>query len=88
MNDGSRTDPSNAEGVLAALGELIEALDRRLPHVERLGEMRIAREAVALRNEAKARVDQLAAARSTRHRREAELSDARMADDGGPLPRK
>ena len=82
MNDESRPNASNTDGVLAALGELIEALDRRLPPVERLGEVRIAREAGALRDEAKARVDELVATR------EAELSSTTMADDGGPLPRK
>jgi hypothetical protein len=88
MDDESQPDASNSEHVLAALGELIEALDRRLPHVERLGEVRIAREAAALRNEAKARCEQLRAAQSTRQKGETELSNAVMADDGGPLPRK
>jgi hypothetical protein len=85
MKDDSRGKTSHSERVLAALDELIEALDRRLPHVERLGEVRIAGEAAALRNEAKERVDELKSARSTRHRREVELSGAVMADDGGPL---
>jgi hypothetical protein len=33
---------------VATLRELVEALDRRVPHVERLGEVGIAREAAAL----------------------------------------
>ena len=45
--------------MIAALRALIEALDQRVPHVERLGEVRIAREAAALREEAAKRIDQL-----------------------------
>ena len=37
--------PSDRERVVTALRELIEALDRRVPHVERLGEVGIARDA-------------------------------------------
>ena len=36
---------------IRALHELVEALDRRLPHVERTGEASIARAAAALRAE-------------------------------------
>jgi hypothetical protein len=52
--------------VIAALIELIEALDRRVPHVERVGETRIAAEAAMLRNDAMARVDELKRAESAR----------------------
>jgi hypothetical protein len=38
------------------LHELIAALDRRVPRVERVGEVSIAREAVALRNKALQRI--------------------------------
>ena len=48
------------DGVLAALRELVAALDRRLPHVERMGEIQIAREAAALREAAAKRIDELA----------------------------
>ena len=48
MDDPSR----DRDRVVAALRELVEALDRRVLHVERLGEVRIAREAAALRREA------------------------------------
>jgi hypothetical protein len=44
---------------VAALIELIEALDRRVPHVERAGETRIAGDAVKLRDGAMARIDEL-----------------------------
>jgi hypothetical protein len=51
---------------VAALIELIEALDRRVPHVERVGETRIAGDAAKLRNDAMARVDDLKRAESAR----------------------
>jgi hypothetical protein len=88
MNDESRPDASNRKRILAALDELIEALDRRVPRVERLGEVGIAREAAALRKEAAARREQLRMAAQDRQTREAELADAVMADDGGPLRNK
>ena len=88
MKHDSRPDASNRERVLDALGELIEALDRRVPHVERLGELRIAHEAAALRKEAVTRIEQLRAAAPHRRKREAELSDAMMTDDGAPLHKK
>lgn len=42
-----------------ALHELIAALDRRAPHVERAGEVAIARAAAALKAEALGRIDAL-----------------------------
>jgi hypothetical protein len=75
----------NGDLIVAALGELIEALDRRVAHVERLGEARIARETVALRKEATSRIEELTTAASNRDTRERERSDAVMADDGWPL---
>ena len=47
--------------------ELIAALDRRVPHVERLGEISIARTASALKLEALKRIEELEreASRST-----------------------
>ena len=41
------------------LRELIAALDRRVPHVERLGEISIARAASALKLEALTRIEEL-----------------------------
>ena len=38
------------------LRELIEALDRRVPHIERTGEIQIARDAASLRNKALKRI--------------------------------
>jgi hypothetical protein len=42
--------------IVCELYELIAALDRRVPHVERVGEIAIARAAAALRGEALARI--------------------------------
>jgi len=41
------------------LRELIAALDRRVPHVERAGEASIAREAAALKDKALRRISEL-----------------------------
>jgi hypothetical protein len=70
--------------VVHALRELVDALDRRVAHVERLGETRIAREAAALREEAVNRIHELTAAVSDRDSREAERAGGVMADDRGP----
>jgi hypothetical protein len=71
--------------VVQTLRELVDALDRRVAHVERLGEARIAREAAGLRKEAVGRIQELTAARADRDTREAERSGGVMTDDGGPL---
>lgn len=42
-----------------ALIELIEALDRRMPHVERVGEASIAQDAAALRDKARKRLSEI-----------------------------
>ena len=78
---------SNSELVVQALRELVDAHDRRVAHVERLGEARIAREAAGLRKEALHRIQELTAASSDRDTREAERSGGVMTDDGGP-PKK
>jgi hypothetical protein len=46
---------------LRQLRELVEALDRRVPHVERVGEATIARDAAALRKKALKRIAELEA---------------------------
>lgn len=86
MNDHDRA--VDRERAVAALRELIEALDRGVPRVERLGELRIAREAAALRQEAAKRLEELTAAQRGRQSREDDRSGAAMTDDGGPLPEK
>jgi hypothetical protein len=76
---------SNRDDVVQALGELVEALDRRVAQVERLGERGIAHDAKALRDEAVARIEELMAATPGRETRETERSGGVMTDDGGPL---
>jgi hypothetical protein len=84
MDDQERTDASGPDQMVAALRELIDALDRRVPHVERVGELRIAREAAALRKLALARIEELQRAASDRHTTETARAEAVMTDDGGP----
>lgn len=45
--------------IIGELNELVGALDRRVPHVGRVGEIGIARAAAALRNEALKRIEEL-----------------------------
>lgn len=69
---------------LESLVELVAALDRRVPHVERSTEQKIAVEAGELRAEASSRIGLLRAAASRRRVRELALSNAVLSDDGGP----
>jgi hypothetical protein len=50
----------NAQELMRELEELIAALDRRVPRVERAGEEAIARDAAALRKKALERLAELA----------------------------
>ena len=50
--------------LIATLRELIEALDERVPHVERAGEAQISKDAAALREVAVKRIDELTRAGS------------------------
>jgi hypothetical protein len=55
-------EPEQATGsahIVATLQEFIEAIDSRVPHVERAGETQIARDAAALRLEAVNRIEEL-----------------------------
>jgi hypothetical protein len=88
MDDLQRTGPTDQDHRIAALKELIDALDRRIPHVERFGEIGIAREAAALRKEALARIEELKPAASDQRMRGAALTDAIMSDDEGPRAKK
>jgi hypothetical protein len=59
MTEHTATEsPLRAERV-RELRELIAALDRRVPQVQRAGELSIARSAAALRNEALQRIAEL-----------------------------
>ena len=58
--------PTDAEDAGAALDQivrnlqdLIAALERRVPHIERVGEREIARDAAILKQKAQARLDEL-----------------------------
>jgi hypothetical protein len=75
---------SDNDLVVNALRELVDAIDRRVAHVERLGEARIAREASGLRKEALHRIHELTAASSDPDTRDAERSGGVMTDDGEP----
>jgi chorismate mutase len=56
-------DTASAAGsraqIVRELHELIAALERRVPHVERVGEISIARAASALKREALKRIEEL-----------------------------
>ena len=77
--------PSTQSRVVAALRELIAALDRRVPHLERTGERQIAKDAEMLRSKAVRRLRGLLV--DPEHRRyDPELEEAIMTDDGAPSP--
>ena len=77
-------ESSSAE-ILAALRELVEALDGRVPHLERSGEIQIAKDAALLRDEAVTRIAALQRAGLNRPTHDQEL-DAILTDDGNPTP--
>jgi hypothetical protein len=59
MTDRTRTAKTARTRTVRHLHELIAALDRRVPHVERAGEVSIARAASALRVNAMQRIEEL-----------------------------
>lgn len=69
------------------LVELVEALDRRVPHVERVGERRIALEAAHLREQARVRITELESAAADQQAGDTDAAHAVMSDDGGPVSR-
>ena len=88
MTDTRLGNASRPTRILAALRELIGALDRRAPQTERPGEIRIARDARRLRREAVARIEELAGAGSDANAYDQGLVEAIMTDDGGPQPER
>jgi hypothetical protein len=62
MPDENPTHEPDRARALRHLRQLIEALDRRVPHIERSGEITIARDAATLRAKALERIAQLEAA--------------------------
>ena len=82
---GNQTVPP--PGIAAALRELIDAVDRRAPQLERACEPRVAKVAAALRVEAARRLETLVGSDlDTDPRFDRDLVDAVMTDDGGPAP--
>jgi hypothetical protein len=59
MSDKTTTGGAERTRALRRLRELITALDLRVPHIERAGEIAIARDAAALKKQALARIAQL-----------------------------
>jgi len=57
--DRTTSDATRHAGTVRELYELIAALDRRVPQVQRVGEVSIARAAAALRVEALKRIHEL-----------------------------
>jgi hypothetical protein len=57
--DKTRTDV-DPNDLIGRLRELIEALESRVPHLEREGEVRIAQDAAALKQKALERIAELA----------------------------
>jgi hypothetical protein len=53
------SDDTESTRLIATLRELIEALDQRVPRVERAGEAQIAKDAAALREVAVKRIEEL-----------------------------
>ena len=69
--------------IVSTLRELISALDRRVPHDDRPGELRIAQDAQMLRRQA---VEALNRQESADRPYDQELVNAIMTDDGCPSP--
>lgn len=87
MTNTIRRSASTVTRMITTLRELISALDPRVPHVDRPGELRIAREAQMLRREAVAQIGALSQQRrwdDTPY--DQERVEAIMTDDGGPPP--
>jgi hypothetical protein len=57
-NNGS-VGASDRQAMIADLQELIQALDQRVPRLERSGERQIAQEAAELRDKAVTRIEQI-----------------------------
>jgi hypothetical protein len=88
MTDSRPGHVATPTRILAALSEVIGAIDRRIPHVERSGEVRIASDARRLRREAVAPIDRLARAGSDGSLYSQDLVEEIMTDDGGPPGRE
>jgi hypothetical protein len=83
MTNKFQRSASTVSRMIATLRELISALDRRVPHVDRPGELGIAWEAEMLRRKAVAQIEALQ--RTDDGQYDQELAHAIMTDDGAPL---
>ena len=84
MSDQPQRSVSTVNRIISTLRELVSALDRRVPHVDRPGELRIARESRMLRREAVAQIGALSRHEPDDRPYNQELADAIMTDDGSP----
>lgn len=84
MSDQPQRSVSTVNRIISTLRELVSALDRRVPHVDRPGELRIARESRMLRREAVAQIEALSRHEPDDRPYNQELADAIMTDDGSP----
>ena len=87
MTDRPPRNVSAPSRIVTTLRELISALDRRVPHVDRPGELRIARDAQMLRHQALAEIEVLSRQAPGHSPYDQELVNAIMTDDGCPRPR-
>ena len=74
--------------LLVSLRELIQAIDRRAPRVEQIGEVGITLLAQTLRRQAAARLAELSPAGRAANTYDEDLAGATMTDDGAPPPRR
>jgi hypothetical protein len=86
MTEKARRNTSTTSRLVSALQELIRALDTRLPHPERPGEIRIALDSQMLRRKAVAQIEALSRQGADDTPYDQELFDAIMTDDGSPPP--
>jgi hypothetical protein len=84
MTDTRLGNVSRSPRILAALRELIGALDRRALQTERPGETRIEGDAQRLRREATAQIEELTGSGSLGNAYDSGLVEAILSDDGGP----
>lgn len=74
--------------LLVSLRELIQAIDRRAPRAERIGEVGITLVAQTLRRQATARIAELTPAGQAANAYDEDLAGSVMTDDGAPPPRR
>ena len=88
MSDQPQRSVSTVNRIISTLRELVSALDRRVPQVDRPGELGIARESRMLRREAVAQIEALSRDEADERPYNDELADAIMTDDGSPSPER